>query len=54
MPPTNAPKNCDVAYKPIAKPRLSALALEAMSEGRMASSALKAIKNKVKRMKNEV
>jgi hypothetical protein len=27
MPPTNAPKNCEVEYNPIAKPRLSSVAI---------------------------
>jgi hypothetical protein len=34
MPPTNAPKNCEVEYNPIAKPRLSSVAILDISEGK--------------------
>jgi hypothetical protein len=52
MPPTNAPKNCEVEYNPIAKPRLSSVAILDISEGNIASIALKAIKNSVSKIEN--
>src|SRR5690554_942338 len=43
-PPRNAPKNWEVEYTPIAVPLLAAGASLLISEGRLASSKLKAIK----------
>jgi hypothetical protein len=42
----------DVEYNPIAKPRLSSVAILDISEGNIASIALKAIKNSVSKIEN--
>src|SRR3569833_465153 len=44
-PPQMAPKNCELDYTPIAVPFLSGGVILAISDGRVASSRLKAMKN---------